>query len=741
MKLHEQKNTIKSSGLENVHTKFNIQSSRKMFNILSDKMYSNKPQAILRELGANCRDAHQEAGKENVPFRIVLPTQLQPTLTIQDFGTGLSHSAMMTLIPSYGGTTKDMTNELIGGLGLGSKSPFSYTDSYVMVSVYDREKRTYNCYMEKGEPAVTLVGQAEYTDEENGITYLIPVNPSDINDFVSEARKVYTYYETLPEIKNGPSDFKIESISYETRNDLFGVRSNTTQYSYSYRRTGTTNAIMGTIAYPVDFDAIKTEADEDRVMVRHFSNLGGLDLFFDIGDLDIAASRESLSYDKETQALLVDRMREIQQTMLVEVEKKVAKAKTKWAATILMSMLSNTLEYVAEDNRKVMWYGHTITNRLSFIGQDITFSKRDGDDRRDQYQSKYPTLSITSVDSHDLSLSKLSLSNKWISTTSRTRQLDCRHERIIRATASDHRQPSRLLRWAKEKFGSRNISMLIIECADDATFDMYVHQVLGNPRVYTFEHDIPDYSLLERKANKAAGITGKSSGLYKLKNWVNYSPMYAWEKDCTVDVDAESGFYVDVRRHNIHFNDNTVDPHSFDRFILATAKRLKLVEDDVVIYGCSGSKKNTMKDHKNWVNIIDHIHQKARYAYQKQDSATVASKKAAYEYLVDPLGHYDMKLIEDVTPARKDGTFAKAQKVYLAGKDIEVNTDALDILQYIDRRFEKTFIKKVHKSTNKYPLIRLAEHYPLFDHIDTYGHSDERIAAFKAYVDMIDALK
>ena len=61
-----------------------------MFSILSDKMYTNKIEAVVREVSCNASDAMKAAGKEDVPIQVQLPTIFEPWFSVKDTGLGLS---------------------------------------------------------------------------------------------------------------------------------------------------------------------------------------------------------------------------------------------------------------------------------------------------------------------------------------------------------------------------------------------------------------------------------------------------------------------------------------------------------------------------------------------------------------------------------------------------------------------------------------------------------------------------
>jgi len=114
---------------------FNIKNSAKAFSILSSGLYANKIRAIVRELSCNAYDSHVQAGKSDIPFEIHLPNVLEPWFSVKDQGTGLSVQEVQNIYSTYFESTKTGSNDFIGALGLGSKSPFSYTDNFSVTAV------------------------------------------------------------------------------------------------------------------------------------------------------------------------------------------------------------------------------------------------------------------------------------------------------------------------------------------------------------------------------------------------------------------------------------------------------------------------------------------------------------------------------------------------------------------------------------------------------------------------------
>ena len=148
---------------------FRIRNSAKAFNILSSGLYANKIRAIIRELSCNAVDSHVAAGKQNTPFDIHLPTTLEPWFAIRDYGTGLNHEQVTSIYTTYFESTKTNSNDFIGALGLGSKSPFSYTDNFTVTAIKDGVKGIYSAFINgEGVPSIAKMGE-EATDEPAGV--------------------------------------------------------------------------------------------------------------------------------------------------------------------------------------------------------------------------------------------------------------------------------------------------------------------------------------------------------------------------------------------------------------------------------------------------------------------------------------------------------------------------------------------------------------------------------------------
>ncbi|CCI88581.1 RIIA-RIIB membrane-associated [Yersinia phage phiR1-RT] len=281
--------------------KFSIATSSKAFKILSSGLYKNKIRAIVRELSCNCIDAHKLNGFTGA-FEIQPPTQLDPRFVIRDFGPGLSPEDVMNLYTTYFASTKNNSNDFIGALGLGSKSPFSYTETFTITSSFDGEVRGYTAMLDKGEPVIVPVFVEKMTSEDQtGIEIVVPAKPHDIARWVDEIKYVLRPFAAdSVKIKNS----SLEVDHFGEFNEYLPIRSNDYEYSGLY-------AVYGNIVYPLqETPGIK----KNWLNIRH----QGAYIKFQLGTLDIAASREELSFDDITVKNINERLAVLSKTAMEE---------------------------------------------------------------------------------------------------------------------------------------------------------------------------------------------------------------------------------------------------------------------------------------------------------------------------------------------------------------------------------------------------------------------------------------
>lgn len=262
-----------------------------IMSILRDHLYSDKVLAVLREYGSNAWDAHREAKKGHTPIEVTLPTMMAPTLVIRDRGLGMSPDEVFTVYTQYGVSTKRNSDGTVGMFGIGSKSGFAYSDSFTITSYNGGMQRTYVALLDVSEKGrIDLLCEAPST--ETGIEIRIAVKPKDIAEFTAKAQELYKYFSPQPtintELPKLPASQKVlqHGCLYTDR----------PAYSQGWV------AIMGCVAYRIDLTQLKNTSGEG---IAGFLDYGAGALYFDIGALQVSASREELKYSDVTKYALV----------------------------------------------------------------------------------------------------------------------------------------------------------------------------------------------------------------------------------------------------------------------------------------------------------------------------------------------------------------------------------------------------------------------------------------------------
>lgn len=270
--------------------------------ILRDTLYSDKIMAVLREYTSNAWDANREMGRGDQPIKVLLPTALEPSLSIRDHGPGLSRLAVQSIYSQYGASTKRGSNAAVGMLGIGSKSGFAYSDSFTVVSWHGGVRSTYVAVIDESERGRIDLLHEELCDEaETGVEIQLAVRPQDIPLFEARAKVLFAHFSPRPEIN-------LELPKLEGR-EIPGlgkvIERPTTGNHYDWG--GKWIAVMGCVPYSIDLSQL---ASSIPVLSASARNVNGI-LPFDIGELQVAASREGLKYGDSTKVALVTRINKI----------------------------------------------------------------------------------------------------------------------------------------------------------------------------------------------------------------------------------------------------------------------------------------------------------------------------------------------------------------------------------------------------------------------------------------------
>lgn len=283
---------------EGAGTNFTINASAHAFQILSSSIYQHKIAAVVREICTNAFDSHVQAGREDVPFSVVLPNDLHPYFEVEDFGVGMSVQDAMDVYTVYFKSTKSGSNEVAGGIGIGGKSCFSYTRQFNIRIRKDGEENLAIIYVDAtGQPRLDIIHTCQ-TTEPNGVKVSIPVEAKDFRTFIGEAKYFLSFYPVKPKF-NSNIEVNFDNVYDKLEEDGYAFVSRNS-WVESALADGNFYAVMSPVPYMVNINSIVEDRAAARLLQSSADKSGCLFVKFDIGELAVSASRESLSLDENT---------------------------------------------------------------------------------------------------------------------------------------------------------------------------------------------------------------------------------------------------------------------------------------------------------------------------------------------------------------------------------------------------------------------------------------------------------
>ena len=702
---------------------FRIRNSAKAFSILSSGLYANKIRAIVRELSCNAVDSHIAAGKRDTPFDVHLPNSLEPWFSIRDYGTGLTHDQVTNIYTTYFESTKTGSNDYIGALGLGSKSPFSYTDNFTVTAVKDGIRGIYSAFINgSGVPSIVKMMDEESTDP-NSVEVKFSVNDRyDFDKFKSEARTVYTYFKLRP-VVSGSSGFQFIDLKYTDKDIVPGVHS-----------TGGNNrsiAIMGNIAYPIDIPSSDTNIGAYRDMLNC-----GLEMHFDIGELDFQASREGLSYIPETVVAIRKKLEVLTGALSVRLAVDADKITNLWERALFLnkkkdsSLWSSAVtKYVADTKFPLLVMdGGRLRLKNFVISEKDMASKFNIVMRAFTKHRSYAAASNRKPHNEygRDAAGKETVTPTWSFSVGETTffvENDTKVGALVRAkyhwkhsTRPNQSEEVYVMEKADKAKGIKIADFLNAIASPPANRNMLASTMLQKERSVTDRAKNVTIMRLERK-DDARSYRRRYGGEDMV--WRDAGKADAFDKKNTFYYMPLSGYVMESKKG---YTDAKV-------FHEDTSKSGVPGVNDLVVYGVRKTDIEFIKTQKNWINVEDHISGKLA----KLDDAFLMGLALSAIDSYDMV-RYNESLINEVTD--KESPYVKfALKI----KDVKKISYSEHNLTRLCQKFAPT--AKISTQALKDQLIKeckvVYNAYPLFKNL---GHAQNN-AGVAEYINLINASK
>jgi len=335
------KNIIEENGnFETNNITFSQNKIAKMFMIVL-KGYSDPISSIVRELTSNCMDSHTEA-KVDTPVIVTMDyDDSGKYISFEDNGAGISVDRFNTIYRKLLESTKENSNDELGGFGLGSKTPLAYREDFYLTTRFDGIEYSYIVFMndETGCPDTTLLYEKP-TDLGNGTIVKVYIEEEDEYKFINACQEQLIYFDNV--IFKG-------NLSYRLTNDYKILDSDYYKYRPDNELLKTLHICIEKVVYPLNLSKLgKLEykgIEIDKIDLPFA-------LKFKTGDLKVTPTREQIEYNKDN----------------------IAKLKAK-----IYSFLDNFIKYI-ENNHSNVFNGNFIeyTKLLNESGKSKVISLYEG---------------------------------------------------------------------------------------------------------------------------------------------------------------------------------------------------------------------------------------------------------------------------------------------------------------------------------------------------------------------------
>jgi hypothetical protein len=580
MKLRTATSSVETSGLTE-STAFSIKVNGKAFKILLDGLYSDKVGAVVRELCTNAYDAHLAIGKGDTPFVVRLPTLFDPTFRVRDFGVSMTHEQVFRLMTTVFESSKDTSNTQVGAFGLGSKSPFSLVDTFSLTVWKDGEKRVYSAFINTdGVPSLALLGK-EASSEPQGVQIEMTVDQKDVHPFTGKAQSILRWFPTFPKIEGNAITLAQPTVIAQGKG-WYLLGGNDTH--------GGARARQGCVVYPLSASSISNISEEHRALLA-----APILIDFPIGSLDVAASREGLSYDAATSQNILARLNSVADELKDHYGKAIKDAPTLWEAGKKLRELSHaSLPYT--------------------LVQLLCHTKWKGTIRCDQFHM--PKI-LTDLDAKGVKISPYFWHHYRMGRLQASVYIDGQSlndgKRVVWSYGDEGlsiyfavegerttHEGRRIIEDFKKTLGRGAVLRVLLAKEDD---HKDVLDALGNPpsTMIRWVRDLPEAVLPQRGPAPKRGTTKKEEVKAREVTYDSVTGLFGMQPEKVVPLDGEA-HYILVRNYVVQDTSNT----NVVEFLrnLSEVNKVGYVPRKLPIYVVGVTYNKRLENHQDWKPLV-----------------------------------------------------------------------------------------------------------------------------------------
>ena len=667
---------------------FTIAATGKAFKILSDGLYSDKIRAVIRELACNARDSHVAAGN-TAPWHMHLPTQDECWFSIEDFGTGMSHDDVMNVYSRYFASTKTASNDFVGQLGLGSKSPFSFTRSFTVNSRYGGVENRYRMYFDDSDtPRVDHIASGPANGTGIKVQFAVV---SGFERWHSKAIDVLRWFAQPPscntELALENPEAYYEGQGWQIWNKHFWHGSNL-------------QILMGGVLYPLDIHSIP-DLDSKLYHLTDFPMV----IDMPIGDCDVAASREGLSYDVRTVVNLRARLDAVRSDIIAMVSTAISSAANEWTARQLWNgYFTGSLGYAM----RRMLEGTTLECQGVIINHGSIAVEAQKLYGMTDHGVRLMPAGIRSVRKHDSFMIGCAPNTKIVFD-------DIKKGGLARA---------RQLHADSEH---KNVTVMFPKAS--GSWESLRHQ-LGDPEVI-YTSMLPEPSKKTRQAlTQAWEFNGNRSG----GKW-SWKPV-----DPKTLPDKGKLLYVTLKGWDASTGHRALGRYGLDS-LRSAAISTNLLKAEDRIYAVRASSASKL-DHKRWVSLHDYLEPQAQKMFNEPKIVQLYISHAEQAYLSGLVPMAMTRLLNYVGQLRLGVRDPESELVsFLESYSQLKQMSGVDLGQYkvLQHHFDISMPSQTERSQLTIDAQRVVDKYAMIKHLNISYSSDHRVVDdVIRYIDAVD---
>lgn len=255
---------------------------------VSKNLYQNPIGSFIRELVSNGVDANIETDAQTLVKVHIYKEDDTWYFSVRDYGKGMSKEHFNNVYMNWFNSDKRDSNKKIGGWGLGSKTPLAYRDdSYELFTCHENIKRHYIIAKTDPLPTSTLVLEEE--TDESGTCVFFEISEKDLLTIHRECKQQLAYFNNV---------IVINDYTYYD-NDFNVLDGGNFLYRPDAQPFPTMHIALGQVPYPINYEILDMKPVHIPIALK-----------FDINDLPVTLSRESINYkDKNIDVINVIKTR------------------------------------------------------------------------------------------------------------------------------------------------------------------------------------------------------------------------------------------------------------------------------------------------------------------------------------------------------------------------------------------------------------------------------------------------